>query len=337
MAFVTVGSATVWLSGSLTKDRPRGTDFNMARLANTGLAAALLMLVSGCGALRSAENTPKVVTSDVHHFVAAFANWNPADTTCRSLQPYLQAASPGLKAYRDKFDMSPADLCTAVRRDPKSYAALQAKLPAIDSAQLAISAAYAKFNSLIPGATLPSEYFVVGDGISGGTTTGGRTPIVLIGAELLGSTKGLPVMTIHELVHTQQHYPALKVITGGPNFIRGTVLAQSVKEGSADFLAELVTGVVAAPGRDAYGDAHEREIWHDFVNDMHSKDYSLWIYNGRNTALGNRPSDLGYYVGYRITKAYYDRAANKSAAIHNILSIRDFDQFLHESGYSGTH
>lgn len=309
----------------------------MARLVNAGLTAALLMIGSACGAHSAAEKTPKVVTSDVDRFVSAFANWNPADTACRSLEPYLKAASPGLKAYRDKFDMSPADLCTAVRHDPKRYAALQAKLPAIDSAQLAISAAYGKFTALIPGATLPSEYFVVGDEIAGGTTTGGRTPIVLIGAELLGSTKGLPVMTIHELVHTQQHYPTLKVITGGPTFIRGTVLAQSLKEGSADFLAELVTGDVAAPNRDEYGDAHEREIWHEFVNDMHSKDYSRWIYNGRYPALGDRPSDLGYYVGYRITKAYYDRAADKSAAIHEILSIRDFDQFLHDSGYSGTH
>jgi hypothetical protein len=226
-----------------------------------------------------------VVTSDVHNFVAAFSQWTPADTTCPSLGGYLKAGSRGLKAYRDKMDMGPADLCRAVRRDPKRYAALRSKLPGIDSAQQAIEGAFAKFGALSPGATLPSVYFVVGDEMSGGTTTRGSAPIVLVGAELL---------------------------------------------------AELTTGHIAASSGDAYGDAHEPEIWRDFKHDMHSKDYSQWIYDGWNRkALDNRPVDLGYYVGYRITKAYYNKLADKRKAVRDILSIRDFDDFLVRSGHSG--
>jgi hypothetical protein len=40
-------------------------------------------------------------------------------------------------------------------------------------------------------------------------------------------------------------------------------------------------------------------------------------------------------MGYRIVEAYYLRAPDKLRAIHEILTIRDFDAFVRESGYSG--
>lgn len=308
----------------------------------TLLRVSCILVVSACGSPHDrhprSSSAPSVVTSDVHNFVGVLDQLNLSDSTCRGLDRYFAQASAGLSAYRDKYDMGRTDLCHSIRAHPKRYAVLQTKLPGIDSAQQSIEGAFAKFATLSPGAMLPSVYFVVGDGISGGTTTGGRAPIVLIGAELLGSSKGLPVLTVHELIHTQQHYPTFSILTGGPSFLRGTVLAQSIKEGSADFLAELVTGQVAAPDRDKYGDVHELEIWRDFRNDMHGKDYSRWIYNGRGLeALTGRPSDLGYYVGYRITKAYYDKATDKRTAVGEILTIRDFDDFLRKSGYAGQH
>ncbi len=313
----------------------------MASLAVVRLGVILAVGAFGCsgGGKDAGRRDPPgaVVTTDVRNFVAALDRWTPADSACLAFDGYLRAGSPGLKAYRDKMGMGPTELCSAIRHDPARYSALRAKVAGIDSAQRDIRAAFVKFAELSPGAKLPTVYFVVGDGMSGGTTTGGRNPIVLVGAELLGSLNGLPVLTVHEFVHTQQHYPLLKIFDAGPRFLHGTLLAQSVKEGSADFLAELATTQVAAVSRDAYGDAHEEEIWHDFERDMHGKDYSRWIYNGWNKkALGNRPSDLAYYVGYRITKAYYDRSVDKKAAIREILSIRDFDEFLRESGYNGS-
>jgi uncharacterized protein YjaZ len=102
-------------------------------------------------------------------------------------------------------------------------------------------------------------------------------------------------------------------------------------EGSANLIAELVTG---APNHNQYAEAHEAELWADFSREMHGKDYSRWLWNGGNPKRGGRPADLGYWVGYRITKSYYDRAADKARAIHDILTIRDFDRFLTAGGYS---
>jgi uncharacterized protein YjaZ len=115
--------------------------------------------------------------------------------------------------------------------------------------------------------------------------------------------------------------------------LRATVLRQAITEGSADLIAEILTG---STKHDAYAEAHETELWSDFRRDIHSRNYGRWFYNGRSpSARGDRPADLGYWVGYRIAKAYYDRQADKTRAIRDILTIRDFDGFLAASGYDG--
>src|SRR5206468_644776 len=121
-------------------------------------------------------------------------------------------------------------------------------------------------------------------------------------------------------------------LTGSPTFLRGTVLRVAIAEGSADLIAELLT---ETPQRDAYAEEHEATLWSNFQREMHTRDYARWFYNGRNPARGALPPDLGYWVGYRIAKAYYMRQPDKVRAVHDILTIRDFDAFLAASGYNG--
>lgn len=193
-----------------------------------------------------------------------------------------------------------------------------------------------RFTGMLSSDAMPDVYFVVGNEIAGGTTTRGRHPVILIGTERAGSLAGIGSTVAHEFVHTQQHYAWIGSLTGGPAFLaplKGTLLRASITEGSADFVAELLTGRLH---RYPYGEAHAAELWADFRRDMHGKDYSRWLYNGWNrAALGNRPPDLGYFIGYSIAKAYYTKAADKRAALRDILNIRDFDQFLNASGYAG--
>ncbi len=190
---------------------------------------------------------------------------------------------------------------------------------------------YTRFDQMRHLENRPGVYLVVGTGISAGSTTRGRNPSILVGMERNRSSAGLPWLVAHELVHTQQHYPLLGAMTGGPRFLRGTVLRHSIKEGSADFIAELVTG---RPVRNEYAEAHAQEIHDAFLRDASSKEFADWLYNGGNP---NRPEglppDLGYWVGYQITKSYYERASDKQAALDEILSIRDFEEFFDESGW----
>lgn len=64
---------------------------------------------------------------------------------------------------------------------------------------------------------------------------------------------------------------------------------------------------------------------------MHGTDYAGWLYDGSQSPEG-RPADLGYWMGYRIARGYYRRAADKAQAIRDMLRIRDFDAFLEASG-----
>ena len=46
-----------------------------------------------------------------------------------------------------------------------------------------------------------------------------------------------------------------------------------------------------------------------------------------------KPGDLGYWVGYRIAKAYYQRASDKRAALREILEMTDPKALLAKSGW----
>ena len=60
------------------------------------------------------------------------------------------------------------------------------------------------------------------------------------------------------------------------------------------------------------------------------KDFSGWLYSSQE----GRPNDLGYWMGYQITKAYFEKKSNKIEAVRDIMTIKDFKGFLDESGYA---
>ncbi len=126
----------------------------------------------------------------------------------------------------------------------------------------------------------------------------------------------------HEFVHVQQA-PGL---AQGENL---TVLEASLMEGAAEFADELISGKVAYSHLTAIVAGHETEIETAFVNDKDKTDLSSWLYNG----TAGKPGDLGYWVGYRIAKAYYQRASDKRKAFREILELTDAEAFLAASGW----
>lgn len=306
------------------------------RLAQLVCLLGVLVAASACDRAPAtpdvAQSGPVVSTTDVHHFVAALHRLTPGDSVCAPFGEYLRSGTPGLAAYSHKFGVGQSELCAAVRKHPERYARLDTTLASFDSAGAAIRTIFARFETLQPGAVLPRVYVIVGNGISGGTTTRGRSPIILIGAELTRSAAGLPWTVAHELAHTQQHYPMWRMATVGPSWFRASLLRQSLHEGIADVVAEALTG---EPVYNVYGEAHEHALWGEFQRVMYRGDYHGWLYNGREPRPDGRPPDLGYWIGYRIAKAYYDRAPDKARAIRDMLEIRDFDAFLAASGYHG--
>lgn len=183
-------------------------------------------------------------------------------------------------------------------------------------------------------ATFPDVYFVIGRMNSAGTTG----PSLLIGAEMfgkgpnapvdelgqwrrdaIGSVTAIPCTVAHELIHYQQK-------TEGK-----TLLAAALREGSADFLAELTCGQAVDEPRTKYGLEDEGELWRQFSQEMHGTDTSKWMYG---SGVNGRPADLAYFIGHQITAAYYEKASDKKKAIAEVLGFQDADHLLHASGYA---
>jgi uncharacterized protein YjaZ len=126
----------------------------------------------------------------------------------------------------------------------------------------------------------------------------------------------------HEYIHVQQSDSLTKDE-------HPTVLEVSLIEGAGEFMGEMISGGVANPGVWAEAKGNEKEIETAFVPDEDKTDLSNWLFNGTL----EKPGDLGYWVGYRIAKSYYQHAADKRRAIRDILEMNDPKGFLAKSGW----
>jgi hypothetical protein len=225
-------------------------------------------------------------------------------------------------------------LAQVVKSRQKYYGSIRPSLDSIAGMKDPIRQSLVKLKDLYPKAIFPPVYFVIGTLSSGGTSSNSG---LIIGAEMYGLTSQTPTdelnswqktvikpvgdvphIVAHELIHFQQKYDG------------GTLLAASIKEGAADFMAELISGKHINAHVHAFADPREKELWLEFKERMLKKDYKGWLYS---TTEG-RPNDLGYWMGYKITKAYYDQMTDKQQAVSNIMNIRDFKKFLDQSGYA---
>lgn len=281
----------------------------------------------------------QLVTTDINHFWAAYAaaQRDTAHAVAIFRREYFDKGTPGLRDYAQLKMKSYADFTHRILARPQYYNSIKQTTLAIADEKPRIVAAFRRFQELYPAVRFQHAYFVVGGWVSGGTAT---SEGLLLGADQTANGPGvntselsllqrnrcapvtdMPTLLVHELVHNNQ----------GPQ--NGTLLSYALNEGMADFVAELVTGSLGNNARlHPYGDAHERELWAAFKQEMNGKNSDNWIANGRQETP-DRPCDLGYYVGYRIVQAYYQQASDKRAALAHILTLRDPQAFLAESGY----
>ncbi len=140
----------------------------------------------------------------------------------------------------------------------------------------------------------------------------------------MNESNNIPYLVAHELIHANQNIPYKYKI----------LLEQCIIEGSADFLGELISGKIANTASYEYAKGKEKFLWDDFEKDMalgENDSFSNWLYGGERK--DKRPQDMGYYIGYVITKAYFEKATDKRKAIEEILNIKDCKRFLDQSGY----
>ena len=112
------------------------------------------------------------------------------------------------------------------------------------------------------------------------------------------------------------------------------LVAQCLMEGSADFIAELVTRQKNLNDYMIYGQNNEATLKQRFRNEMWRRSTINWLYNGERS----EHPDLGYFMGYTICRAYYNLAADKRVAVSEIIEL-DYSNreavaaFIEKSGY----
>lgn len=283
-----------------------------------------------------------IVTSDVSLF------WNVYDR-------FLQDTSNAQKLFlREYFEKGTADLQEYYRiktpnigglrgfvrnlqKMPDYYASIRTNTQRVSELEDTLRVIFRNLKQWYEPAIFPNVAFVIGGWSSGGTVTDYGS---IMGVDMQAADENTPT---HELNLWQQrnmlsfdqlkHVVAHELIHVQQNNMAGdtTLLCHAVKEGMADFIGELISGKTANERLYVWAKGRERQVWEEFKKEMYLDRYYNWIANS-NQETAERPSDLGYWVGYQICKAYFDRATDKKKAVHEMLNIRKYRDFLQKSG-----
>ncbi|ROI05189.1 hypothetical protein EGI16_07695 [Chryseobacterium sp. G0240] len=253
-------------------------------------------------------------TKDTDRFWKAFDNMETAKQN--PFADYIKDGSAGVKGFTESRIISADSLYSKVKKRKEDYLKSRSVLAGIHQKEKRTRAIYSALKYWYPEAEFPPVYFVYGRFNSGGTSSNDG---IIIGTEMLKNLDGVTGLISHELIHFQQN-----------NKGKNTLLKQCLGEGSADFIGELISGEHINPIPFQYGESHTDQLYPEFVARLKEESYNDWLYG--TSKKDDRPNDLGYWIGYKITEAYFNRQTDKRKAIHDTLNIQDPLLFLKESG-----
>ncbi len=303
------------------------------RIAWSTLSAALL--VSGAGHAADAPAPPEtarvaIVTSDVDRFYALY------DDPAIAAQPdvlaarYLADASPGLVEFMAMRRITPERVAKALRDKPDLYRDARTCAATLGNVRGRLAASAGRLAELYPPAIFPPITIAMSRGTP---VAAANAKGLYVSLEALCAAKFFEAddedrfvhVIAHEYVHAQQPLAQLESDSD-------TVLHASLVEGAAEFVAEQISGSVAYTHLHRWAAGREEELETAFLAEKDGKaNSSRWVYNQLGSA--DWPGDLGYWVGYRVAKAYYQRSPDKQAAIKAIIEMKDPAAFLAESGW----
>lgn len=225
-------------------------------------------------------------------------------------------------------NISGATIADTLAKRPEIYANAKRCMAVLPRVRQRLEVALETLSRLYPEAKFPAVTIAVGRGKPVGV--GSPVSGIQIGLEALCATDYLNPDVEERFVHVIAHeYAHVQQATALVDAEHPTVLALSLIEGAAELTAELISGEVAYSHLPASTRGREKEIETSFVSDRDKTDLSQWLNNG----TPDKPGDLGYWVGYRVVKAYYQQAADKRQALRDILDMTDPAAILARSGW----
>ncbi|MGV0965625.1 gliding motility protein GldB-related protein [Empedobacter falsenii] len=308
--------------------------------------ALVLFIISSIG-FGQKTNSKNIYISDIDNFWVAYDSIQSTNDYSQKIKfintLYIDKGTKGLKTFMKVRDYSDTIYVKLIDSYPKFWNSVRPNTLTIKNKTKELTKAVKKLKKLYPELKEGEMYFTIGGLRSGGTL---YENMVLVGAEIATGTPKIDVsefennwlknvfakqsldniisLNIHEYVHTQQK----------PNE-NNSLLHHTLKEGSCDFITELVLGEPIEKQYIFYGKQHFDELKKQFKEEMFVDDFSNWLYNGGQKG---EAADLGYFIGYEICKSYYNQAKNKKQAIKDIIELNYQDEkvvenFLRKSGF----
>lgn len=314
-------------------------------LTNRGLWYLLPLLCSGAPAIAQLPsqlpegtvrepNAAQIVYDDLDRFAAAYHQLSAIRDTLAHLDTlYLRPASPGLQVFAPMYQVNAASLAAAVRRNPERYATAARLGPqGVRELEPEVRQAMVRLREVYPIAVFPRIFYLVGTQRAGGAV---QREGVFIAVETYSEPQAgrgphrlteLAHLVSHEIVHYQQ-------AAWNPELYQrsNSLLARAIKEGAADFIAELISGRHINLVAHQYGERNEVELWRRFRREMTDTTTGEWFFTQPKDR--GMPRDLGYYVGYKIAQSRFRRERDTAAGVAALIRISDYPKFLEESGY----
>lgn len=325
---------------------------------------AALILLAACGG-ESTTRTPveppgeyptdpalaQLVTADVDRYWHAYDAGGRSGNTTAIQRRYLDSASAGLREFISLRQLTASNVAQAAVAYPAYFDALRAwwTSPTTDRAAVltTIRANYGKIKQLYPNAFFPPVTVLVGRYSTAGTA---GTSGLLVGFEFFGTDANAPLGALNAfardnqkswttdlaplVAHEHTHYLSLRA--GATSARNGAPLyARVLHEGVAEFVGELVSGRPTYLNFFRVWQTNEAAYYAEFLQEKDGSDVSRWLYN-QGSATSGRPGDLGYFIGYRIAQAYYNRAADKTQAVRELIELANPAAILAQSGYTGS-
>jgi len=314
------------------------------------IGTILILMFFAFGKVLAQGKNTAIITADIDNFWTAFDKITSTKDSSAQYNYinslFIDKGTSGLKAMMQARDYTSKSYIDAINNYPLFWKSIRANTLRAKDFSNEIAVNVLKLKELYPDLKPAKVYFTIGALRSNGTTL---DSMVLIGSEIaLGDqhtvTDEFPVnfkllkayfksdpinivvfTNIHEYVHTQQ-----KTTTGN------SLLAQSLLEGVAEFIAEKTTGQLSTLPAKAYGESHKDRVKEIFTSQMFNSLPGFWLYSNTENEFGVR--DLGYYVGYAICEKYYNGIKDKKRAIKEMIELNYNDEnalnnFVDQSGY----
>ena len=278
-----------------------------------GVLIAALACATISGAPQSATSTapapesgPVIQIEDVTLFYKVYDAAGGHPTANQLQHDYIDAGSDGLHHLAEARRVTGEAIAKNLAAHPEMYSDAKRCMAVLPRVRERLQTALLKLGQLYPEAKFPPVTIAVGRGkpVAIGSPVSG----IQVGLEALCATNWLNPNVedrfVHVIAHEYAHVQQARSLVDDEH---PTVLEMSLIEGAAEFTAELVSGEVSNSQFRESTKGRELEIETAFVPDEDKTDISKWLYN----STLEKPGDLGYWVGYRIVKSYYQQLPTK--------------------------